>query len=232
LLLTAPLTTKLRLGADQVNSEPYEMTTAISHVVRRTHPGIHIAVKSTGGSSENMSLLVSGKLDLALIQADVISRDNVSLLAILYPDLFQLLVRSDSGIDTIKHLEGSKIALPPVTSGQYQAFWFLANHYGLAPESINAIPMSTHAADDAIVKGEVDAIFRVRGPQNTSIRVLFGRTSLKFIPIDQGNAMHLRQPAFTAAHLTEGATRQYLRPHCRPWPLIGCWWRATMCRMT
>jgi len=116
LLLTAPLTTKLRLGADQVNSEPYEMATAIAHVVRRTHPGIHIAVKSTGGSSENMSLLVSGKLDLALIQADVISRENVSLLAILYPDLFQLIVRNDSGIDTIKHLEGSKIALPPVTS--------------------------------------------------------------------------------------------------------------------
>jgi len=207
LLLTAPLITKLRLGADQVNSEPYEMATAIAHVVRRTHPSIHIAVKNTGGSSENISQLVSGKLDMALIQADAISRENVSLLAILYPDLFQLLVRSDSGIDTIKHLEGSKIALPPVTSGQYRAFWFLANHYGLAPESINAIPMSTHAADDAIVKGEVDAIFRVRGPRNTSIRLLFGRTSLKFIPIDQGNAMHLRRPAFTAARLTMGAYR-------------------------
>lgn len=97
-VLTAPLSAKLRLGADQVNSEPYEMAAAIAHVVGRTHPGIRIAVISTGGSSENMTLLAKGKLDLALVQADVISRENVSLLAVLYPDLFQLLVRTGSGI--------------------------------------------------------------------------------------------------------------------------------------
>jgi TRAP transporter TAXI family solute receptor len=202
--LTAPLSIKLRLGADQVNSEPYEMASAIAHVVGRNHPGIHIQVVSTGGSSENMSLLARGRLDLALVQADVISRDNVSLLAVLYPDLFQLVVRTDSGIETLKDLEGSRVALPPVTSGQYRAFWFLANHYGLAPERINAIPMRTRAADDAIVNGEVDAVFRVRGPRNTSIRILFSRTALKFIPIDQGEAMHLRRPAFTAASLPKG----------------------------
>ncbi len=205
IVLTAPLSIKLRLGADQVNSEPYEMASAIAHVVARSHPGIRIQVRSTGGSSENMSLLAKGTLDLALVQADVISRDNVSLLAVLYPDLFQLVVRTDSGIKTLKDLEGSKIALPPFTSGQYRAFWFLANHYGLAPERIIAIPMNTRAADDAIVNGEVDAVFRVRGPRNSSLRVLFGRASLKFIPIDQGNAMHLRRPAFTSASLPKGA---------------------------
>ena len=143
------------------------MASAIAHVVSRSHPGIRIAVISTGGSSENMTLLAKGKLELALVQADAISRDNVSLLAVLYPDLFQLVVRTDSGIEKLKDLEGSKIALPPVTSGQYHAFWFLANHYGLAPERINAIPMTTSAADNAIVNGEVDAVFRVRGPRNT-----------------------------------------------------------------
>jgi TRAP transporter TAXI family solute receptor len=205
IILTAPLSIKLKLGADQVNSEPHEMASAIAHVVGRSHPGIEIQVVSTGGSSENMSLLANGRLDLALVQADVISRDNVSLLAVLYPDLFQLVVRTDSGIKTLKDLEGSRIALPPVTSGQYRAFWFLANHYGLAPERINAIPMKTNAADDAIVKGDVDAVFRVRGPRNTSIRILFGRADLKFIPIDQGEAMNLRRPAFTPDTLPKGA---------------------------
>ncbi len=118
IVLTAPHSIKLRLGADQVNSEPHEMASAIAHVVSRSHPGIRIAVISTGGSSENMTLLAKGKLELALVQADVISRDNVSLLAVLYPDLFQLVVRTDSGIEKLKDLEGSKIALPPVTSGQ------------------------------------------------------------------------------------------------------------------
>ena len=120
-VLTAPLSIELKLGADQTNSEPFEMASAIAHVVGRSHPGIRIAVKSTGGSSQNMSLLAQGKLDIALVQADVISRGDVSLLAVLYPDLFQLLVREDSGISAIKDLEGRRIALPPVTSGQYRA---------------------------------------------------------------------------------------------------------------
>ena len=206
-VLNAPPSANLRLGADQVNSEPYEMASAIAHVVGRSNPGIRIRVLSTGGSSENMSLLAKGKLELALVQADVISRENVSLLAALYPDLFQLVVREKSGIRKLKDLEGSRVALPPVTSGQYRAFWFLANHYGLAPERIIAIPMTTHEADDAIVNGEVDAIFRVRGPRNSSIRVLFGRTNLRFIPIDQGQALHLRRPAFSATTLAKGSYR-------------------------
>lgn len=206
-LLAAPISTKLRLGADQINSEPYEMASAIAHVVGRSHPGIKITVLSTGGSSENMNLLANGTLDLALVQADVISRENVSLLAVLYPDLFQLLVREDSRIHTLKDLEGSKIALPPVTSGQYRAFWFLANHYGLAPERIVAIPMSTREANDALVNGDVDAVFRVRGPRNASIRVLVGRTRVRFIAIDQGKALHLRRPAFTESVLPKGSYR-------------------------
>lgn len=200
-------TVELRLGADQLNSEPYDMASAIAHVVGRANPKIKISVVTTGGSSENMTLLANGRLDLALVQADVISRDNVSLLAVLYSDLFQLLVRDDSGISGLKDLEGKKIALPPVTSGQYRAFWFLANHYGLAPERINAIPMITRAADDALVEGKVDAVFRARGPRNASIRVLVGRTQLRFIPIDQGNALHLRRPAFSPAVLPKGSYR-------------------------
>lgn len=200
-------TVRLRLGADQVNSEPFEMASAIAHVVGRSNPEIRITPVSTGGSSENMTLLANGRLELALIQADVISRENVSLLAVLYPDLFQLLVRRDSSIFTLKDLEGSRIALPPVTSGQYRAFWFLANHYGLAPERISAFPMTTRDADDAIVSGKVDAVFRVRGPRNASIRVLAGRTNLRFIPIDQGAALKLRRPSFSSAVLPKGSYR-------------------------
>lgn len=204
-LLTAPLSMKLRLGADQINSEPYEMATAIAHVVGRAHPGIDIQVIATGGSGQNMALLAGDRLELALVQADVISRENVSLLAVLYPDLFQLLVREDSGVTSLKDLEGRKIALPPVTSGQYRAFWFLANHYGLAPERIIAIPMVNRDADDALVNGDVDAVFRVRGPRNTSIRILTGRTRLRFIPIDQGQAMQLRRPSFRATVIPKGS---------------------------
>ena len=67
--------------------------------------------------------------------------------------------------------------------------------------------MPTRTADEAIVNGEVDAAFRVVGPRNTAIRILYGRTKLKLIPIDQGAALNLRRPAFTRAVIPKGAYR-------------------------
>ncbi len=204
---TAPFSAKIRLGADRVNSEPYEMASAIAHVIRRTYPTIDVMVVETNGSSENMQLLARGEIDLALVRADAISRENVSLLAILYQEMFQLLVRQDSNIRTIKDLEGSRIAIPPLASGQYRAFWFLANQYGLAPERVNAFPMPGRQAVQAVQSGQVDAIFRVRGPRNFPIRMLINNTPLRMLPIDQGEAMHLRQPAFRAAMIPKGTYR-------------------------
>lgn len=204
---TAPFTARLRIGADRINSEPYEMASAIAHVVRRTYPSVTIEVVETSGSAENMKLLADEKIDLALVRADAISRENVSLLAVLYQEVFQLLVRPESAIQSIKDLEGRRIAIPPITSGQYRAFWFLANHYGVAPERINAIPMPAHLATRAIRDGEVEAVFHVRGSRNFRIRMLMNHTPLRMVPIDQGRAMHLRQPAFRAAVVPKGAYR-------------------------
>ncbi|MGE0611961.1 MAG: TAXI family TRAP transporter solute-binding subunit, partial [Hyphomicrobiales bacterium] len=188
-------------------SEPYELAIALSESVARAYPGLNIKVVETECSGENLSLLSKGKVDLALIQADVITRENVALLAILYPDMFQLLVRKESNIRTIKDLEGAKIVLPPVTSGQYRAFWFLANHYGLAPERIKVVAMSEKDATEALRAGTVDAIFFVRGPRSQQIRMMVSQADLTFIPIDQAEALKLRQPAFGPGIVPKGAYR-------------------------
>lgn len=204
-LFASSNTRPLRIGADQLNSEPYEMAAGIAHVVQTHHPDIKLETVATGGSADNIQMLADGTIDLALVQADTVSRENVSLIAVLYPDMFQLLVRPQSGIKDISDLEGKSIALPPITSGQYSAFWFLANQYGLAPEGFNAIPMTAQRAERAIRRGSVDAIFRVRGPRNTRIRLLISQSRLNLIPIDQGEAMHLRQPAFRATTIPLGS---------------------------
>lgn len=200
-------TITLTIGAGRSNSEPYEVAQAISDVVRSALPHVHIKLVETGGSSNNIQLLSEKKLDLTMVQADVISRQNVTILAELYPDVFQLLVRSSSNIHKIKDLENHKIALPPFTSAQYRAFWFLANHYGLAPERIHAFAMPIEDAQKALEEGRVDAIFRVRGPRNSKIRSLIGKVDLRMLPIDQGAALHLRQPAFRSSTIPKGSYR-------------------------
>ena len=199
----------LRFGASQRHSEAHEVAKAIAAVVERNHPHIRIELVETGGSSESVQLMSEGKLDLATVQADVVSRGNIRMISILYPALFQLVVRTDSGIETLKDLEGKTVALPPITSGQYRAFWFLANHFGLAPEGIDAIPMPDRESIRAIKSGHVDAIFRVRGSRTEEIRVLVTQLNVKLLPIDQGEAMRLRQPAVRAAEISKGAYRGF-----------------------
>lgn len=205
--LTESLSAQLRFGADQVNSEPYEVADGIAHVVTRTYPGLDVRLVPTGGSSDNIKLLAEGKLDLALVQADAVSRENVSLIAILYPDLYQLLVRPDSGIASVHDLENKRIAVPPLNTAENRAFWLLANHYGLAPEKLDAMPMTEKAAATAVTGGKVDAIFGMRGPRNEQFRFLINSAGLVLVPIDQGAAIHLRQPAFRVASLPKGAYR-------------------------
>lgn len=206
-IFTAPVNAKLKIAADAANTESYELASSIADVVERVHPHLRIEVVPTSGAVENMRLLVDRKVDLALLEADAIIRRNVSLVAILYPDLFQLLVRKDSGIESMAGLERHRIALPPTSSGQFGAFWFLANHYGVAPERLDAVPMSEEEANKAILDGSVDALFRVAGARNKQISMLVSRADLRLIPIDQGEAMHLRQPAYRATTLPKGAYR-------------------------
>lgn len=207
LSLADPMRGKLRLGADQANSEPFEVASSIAQVVMRSFPNLDIEVIPTGGSSDNVRRLADGKLDLALVPSDAVSRENVALIAALYPDLFQILVRPELGIASVRDLEGRRIAVPPVGTTENRAFWLLASQYGLPPERIEVVPLGDKAAGEAITAGKVDAIFGLRGPRNEQFRFLVNGLGLTVLPIDQAAAMQLRQPAFRAASLPKGAYR-------------------------
>jgi len=207
LAFTAPLQAKLKIGADRTNSEHHEMANAIAEIVARVHPQLEFEVVQTSGAGESIRLLANHKIDLAILGADAVIRKNALLVAILYPELFQLVVRPESQIQSVKDLAGRRIALPPVTSGQFRAFWFLAEHYGLRPDRLDAVPMTLEEADIAIREGTVDAIFRVAGARNAQISALVERAELKLVPIYQGEAIHLRKSSYRAAKMPQGAYR-------------------------
>lgn len=206
--LKAPRSATLRIGVEVANAEARDMAHAIADVVHAVHGNIVTQVVETSGAVENARMLTEGKIELALVEANSIIRQNVALVTILYPDLFQLVVRAQSGIESVGGLERHRIALPPVASGQFRAFWSLANHYGVAPERLDAVPMSEAEASKALLEGEVDALFRVAGIRNSQIRQLINQQSdLRLVPIDQGSAMNLRDPAFRASIIPKGAYR-------------------------
>ncbi|MBV7329096.1 TAXI family TRAP transporter solute-binding subunit [Chloroflexi bacterium TSY] len=206
-LLTHNSTPENTFAAGPRQGEAFAMALAIAKVTQRYYPEIQIEVLETRGSDQNMELLEANLVQIATIQADTISLPSTRLIAPLYPDVFQLVVREDAEIQSIADLPGYKIALPPEGSGEYRSFTFLAEHYGLANAEFEAIPMSPNAADWALMDGAVDAVFCVRAPGHQSILEVIANSPTRLVTIGQASAMQLKQPAIEPGLIAAGSYR-------------------------
>ena len=200
----------LIIGAGTPNSESYLFAQSLKTVAENHFPKIEIEIKTTQGSEENMILLENGEIDLGTVQADIIETylkagAKSRIVGVLYEDIYQLIVRKDSGIESIFDLVGKRIALPKKGSGQWRSFWFVANHYGVTEKDLESIELYNKVGDQAILSGEIDAAFRVRSARNSEIQDLVETGEVELIPIDQARSLALQQQACKVTTLPKGA---------------------------
>ena len=200
-------TESLILAAGARSSEGFQLAEAIATVVNRHHPNLTVEVIETGGSLENSRLLDEGHADLALFQADASTSSRGRLVAILYPDAYQLIVRRSAEIRSIADLRGKTIALPTRGSAQFTSFWYLADHYGLKDTDLNWLPMSNRSAEWALISAAVDAVFRVRAPGDLTVKQLVEEADITMVPIDQAPALHLRKSSINPGRIPKGSYR-------------------------
>lgn len=198
---------ELTLAAGAQDSETYRLAQAMAEELNEADSSLRLRVFETGGSIENMELLESGQVDLAMTQSNIDLPEEALGIAHLFPDAFHLLVRSDTDITQFSELRGHRVAIPPASSAQFNAFWLLADHYGLTAEDFRALPMSSGAANFAMLQGQIDAVFRVRAPGNLAIRELVRSRDIDIIAIEQAEALQLKQPALRAGNIPKGSYR-------------------------
>ena len=197
----------LIVAAGARSSEGFQLAEAIATVVNRHHPEITLEVIETGGSLENSRLLDEGHADLALFQADASTSSRGRLLAILYPDAYQLIVHRSAGVENVADLRGKIIALPTRGSAQFTSFWYLAAHYGLTDADLTWLPMSNRSAEWALISNAVDAVFRVRAPGDITVKQLVEQADITIVPIEQAPALHLRKSSINPGRIPKGSYR-------------------------
>jgi TRAP transporter TAXI family solute receptor len=197
---------RLKLAAGDKNGESYILSQAIEKVVEAHHPKIQIELVETGGTATNLKQLEAGEVQLATAQADVPAGPKARTVAVLYQDLFQLVVQGDAGIENFSDLRGKAIGLQP-GGGQYQSFLKIAAHYGLLSTDFTFLGDSDESADVAFQQKQVAAVFRVRAAGNRSVAELVQQYQGRLIPIEQANAMRIKFPAFQSAQIPQGAYR-------------------------
>ena len=211
------MSSTLILAAGDQEGESYIISEAIEKVVER-NSSIKIEVIPTGGTTESLKKLQEGTAQLATAQADVASEEisgskaqSSRTLAILYKDLFQLVVR-DPNIKQFSDLRGKRVALP-IKGGQYKSFEKVAQHYGLLKEDKKTLDIKLpdsenyddKQAEEDFKDKKVDALFRVRALGNQGISTLVKDYDGRLVPIEQAKAMKIQHPAFESSEIPQGA---------------------------
>jgi TRAP transporter TAXI family solute receptor len=214
----------LTLAAGDKTGESYIISEAIKKVIER-RTNIQIQVEETRGTTQNIEMLSTGKAQLAMAQVDVAAEEignvssqlkaNIRTVTLLYKDTFQLVVKNPQ-INQFTQLKGKTIALA-ATGGQYQSFLTVAKHFDLSEKDFKITGLDSNGkpipayndelADKDFQENKADAVFRVRAIGNRSIADLVNKHQGKLISIPQAEAMKIKQPAFEAAIIPQGAYR-------------------------
>jgi len=160
----------------------YPLGGAMSKIFNDNIPGVNANAQSTGASAENVNLISQGEAELAFVQNDVTyyawtgtetfdGQDpitNIRGMAMLYPEVVQVIATADSGIKSIADLKGMKVAVGAPGSGtEVNARQILAA-YGMTYDDLGkADYLSFNEAADQLKNKQVDAAF-VTGALPTS----------------------------------------------------------------
>jgi TRAP transporter TAXI family solute receptor len=193
----------LTLAGGDSHSESYLLSRAIAQVVEANQPRLHLQVIPTGGTVENISLLEAGKVQLATAQADMPAGSLARAIAVLYRDLFLLVVKKNSEIHHFVELKGKLIGLAP-SSGQFHSFMEVADHYGLAPEAFQFVGTNPQQVSEAFRQNRIDALFSARAPGSQAIAEFIQKYQGQVLPIEQAEAMQIQYPAFKPAIVPQG----------------------------
>jgi uncharacterized protein len=154
--------------------------------------GIDLQVMATKGSLENLELLGSGKVDLAIVQldalrfiSDVIKKDlgldlfdKIKVVLNLYPEEIHILTNKKD-IQTFYNLEGKRVSVGPPGGGTAVTAAVLFNIYDIKAT------VSEEPFEEAVKKmeqGSLDAVIFVGGAPVPFIGKLSGKFSFVRLP--------------------------------------------------
>ncbi|KAG1702784.1 Argininosuccinate synthase [Nymphon striatum] len=181
----------LKIASGPYRSDSYELMVEIADVVDRHSENLVVEVVPSKDSSNNISMLNRGVVDLATIH------------------YFQLITRSDSLIYSPTDLVGKKIAIANFGTDEFRSFWVIGDHYDLPLDGMKWKTMSFEQGTQALLSGEVDAVFTVRSIRDRVLLNLFEDAelkglSLRYISLDQAAAISIKRPFLQVGTLPKG----------------------------
>ena len=171
--------------------------------------GITVVLKSSAGSMENLKNLADedSEVEVAFVQAGNGDRDDypglVALGSVYYEPVW-IFYRGARLHDRLRHLSGKRIAIGAVGSGtrRLATQLLLVNQAWGPPTRI--VDLSGDVAAEALVRGEIDAVFLVGPADVPTVRRLLLAPDVKLLSFDRTAAYAKVFPFLSAVTLPQG----------------------------
>ena len=207
----------LTVAAGTRDSDTYQLMNEVSQVVDRHSDSLRLKVVTSPNSSESTAKISRRLVDLATIEANTPAYTDINLVTELFEDYFLLVARDEWGrrdglksYDTVNDLPASPVAIPPSGTSENRSFWAVIDHYKIAPETLRTLAVGNEKARDLFLSGKANAIFLQSSLRDPFLLSFIGEAGLrgiklKFLPIDQAEAMKLKRPYLDPVTVVKGA---------------------------
>ena len=177
--------TFITIGTGGVTGVYYPTGGAICRLVNkdRKQHGVRCSVESTGGSVYNTRTIREGELDFGVVQSDVQSaalegvrafeddEPYTDLRAVfsVHPEPVQVMVRNDSGINSVSDMKGKRVNIANPGSGTRVLAEVLMDAAGVSPDDFAlAAELKSSEQAAALCDGKLDATIWAAGLPNGS----------------------------------------------------------------
>lgn len=158
---------ELRIATGQKGGTFLPLGVELSKDVTREHPTYRTTVLESRGSPFSIDMLEKKEVELALVsnnsKGQEYEGEHVRLIAPLYPETLQIVVRSAANIAAPADLANKKVSVGPAASGTETIAWQVLEHFGVGKSRVTAVNLPPLDAAEKLAAGELDAVFVVAG---------------------------------------------------------------------
>ncbi|MGI6029577.1 MAG: TAXI family TRAP transporter solute-binding subunit [Candidatus Heteroscillospira sp.] len=194
----APKNYDLIIATGGTGGSYYPYGGAIAQILSENIEGVSATATATGASAENCRNLNSKEADLAIVQNDVLDYayngtelmseggklENLATIACLYPEVVQIVVTKESGIESIKDFAGKRISVGAAGSGVEANARHILEAYGVKYEDFNVNYLGFAESSTGMQNKTLDGAFITAGIPNSSIMELSSMVDCKLITLD------------------------------------------------
>lgn len=218
-VIFAQKTTFISIATGGTSGTYYPIGGAIAKVLNENIENMNASAQSTGASVTNTRLIYNQEVELAILQNDIANYavngqrqfeanqvKNMSGIASLYPEVIQIIVRSEVGIESIEDLKGKSVAVGAPGSGAEANASQILEFFGISYDEIEEDYLSFGEAASRLKDRQIDAAFLTAGIPTAAVMDVAATQDIKLLEFSDQDvaALNKAYPYLTGVTVPAG----------------------------